>query len=97
MVWQTMTRLYVGPVPVQPFESVTLTVIGNEPLCIGVPERTPLAESDRPLGNVPLASENVAGPLAPLCVNVWLKAWPAMPALTDGFVTVMAGQVMVRL
>ena len=27
--------------PVQPFASVALTVIGNVPVCVGVPERTP--------------------------------------------------------
>ena len=36
-----------------------------------------------------LASENVAEPMAPLCVNAWLNACPAIPMVTDGFVTVM--------
>ena len=46
--------------PVQPFASVTVTVIGNEPVCVGVPERTPAAESVRPAGSVLAGRENVA-------------------------------------
>jgi len=56
------------------FESVTLTVIGNDPVWVGVPERTPEAERLIPAGSVPLASEKVAVPFAPLCVKVWLTA-----------------------
>ena len=52
MVWQAMTSVYVGPVPVQPLPSVTLTVIGNVPVCVGVPESSPAAESVRPVGSV---------------------------------------------
>ena len=35
IVWQPITRLYVALVPVQRLESVTLTTIGNEPVCVG--------------------------------------------------------------
>src|SRR5450432_3029515 len=45
-------NVYVAPVPLQPFVSVDLTVIGNVPVCVGVPERTPVAESVMPAGNV---------------------------------------------
>src|SRR5438067_12390414 len=89
MVWQEMVSVCVGPVPVQPFESVTLTVIANVPGTCGVPERTALADSARPAGNVPLATENVAVPIAPLCVNVALKGESTVPVLLPGFVTVM--------
>ena len=41
--------------PVQLLASVAVTVIGNEPVCVGVPERTPFAASVRPAGSVPLA------------------------------------------
>src|SRR5437868_1334378 len=94
MVWQEMVRVYVGPVPVQPLASVTLTVIENVPGTCGVPERRPLAESVRPAGSVPLASENVAEPIAPLCVNVALKAASTVPVLLAGLVTVMVWQLM---
>ena len=70
MVWQVMVRLYVGPVPVQPFASVTFTVIGNEPVWVGVPDRTPAADSVRPAGNVPLARLNEVAPMAFDCVKV---------------------------
>src|SRR4051794_1593615 len=41
MTWQLTVSVYVPPTAVQPFASVTLTVIENEPICVGVPERTP--------------------------------------------------------
>jgi hypothetical protein len=79
---------------VQPLPSVTLTVIGNEPVCVGVPERTPAAESVRPAGSEPLLSEKVAPPMALVCVKVWLNGVPAMPVVVAGFVTVMVWQPM---
>ena len=53
MVWQAMTSVYVAPVPVQPLLSVTVTVIGNVPVCVGVPDSTPFVASVRPVGSVP--------------------------------------------
>src|SRR5438067_9172297 len=64
MTWQLMTSGYVAPTPVQPLPSVTFTVIGNDPVCVGVPERTPAADSVRPAGSEPLLSVNVTGPIA---------------------------------
>ena len=93
IVWHAMTSVYVVAVPVQPFESVTVTTIGNEPVCVGVPESAPFEASVRPVGRV-LAVENVAEPTAPVCVKVWLKAWPAVPAAIAGFVTMIVGQLM---
>src|SRR5436853_2941951 len=87
-----MWRLYVVPTPVQPWLSVTLTTMGNVPTTLGVPERTPLAESDRPAGSVPLKSVNVAVPMAPLCVKVWLNGAPTVPSVTAGLVMVMTLQ-----
>ena len=81
--------------PVQPLLSVTVTTIGNVPVCVGVPERTPVGDNVNPAGSV-LAVENVAEPTAPLCVKVWLNAAPATLVLTDGFVTVMTGQTIVN-
>ena len=50
IVWQLMTSVYVAPVPVQPFASVTVTTIGKVPgLTVGVPERTP-ARREREAG-----------------------------------------------
>ena len=82
--------------PVQPLPSVTVTVIGNEPVCVGVPESVPLAASVRPAGSV-LAVVNVAPPMAPVCVNVWLNAVPAVPVVVAGLVTVMVWQPMVSV
>ncbi len=78
-----MTSVYVAPVPVQPFASVALTVIGKEPVCVGVPESVPFAASVRPAGSVPEARLNVTAPMPPVCVNVWLKAVFAAPVV-DG-------------
>jgi len=53
MVWQEMTSVYVALVPVQPFESVTVTVIGNVPgwsRCAG--ENARGREGVRPVGSV---------------------------------------------
>ena len=80
--------------PVQPFESVTVTVIGNVPVCVGVPESTPLEARVRPVGSVPLLSVNVAVPIAPVCVKVWLKAAFTVPVVVAGLVTVMVWQPM---
>ena len=63
MTWQAMVSVYVALMPKQPFASVALTVIGNDPVCVGVPERTPAAESVRPAGSVPLLSVNVTAPM----------------------------------
>ena len=72
----------MGPIPVQPCESVTSTVIGKFPTTVGVPERTPLVESESPVGSAPLASVKVAVPMAPVCVKVWLNGTPAGPLVT---------------
>src|SRR3954447_17695247 len=95
--WQLMMRLYVGPTPVQPPASVTLTVIGNVPLPVGVPERTPAAESVRPGGSVPVLSAKLTGVVPPVCANVWLNALPAVPVVTAGFWTATPGQVTVSV
>src|SRR5262245_51582047 len=53
MVWQAMTKVYVALMPIQPLASVALIVMGKLPGCVGVPERTPPVESDKPVGSVP--------------------------------------------
>ena len=78
--------------PVQPFWSVAVTVIGKLPFCVGVPERTPVTELRvMPVGSVPLF-DHVIVPTPPLCVKVWLKAASTAPVVTAGLVTVMVGQ-----
>src|SRR2546430_6057019 len=56
MTRQLMGRGDVAPMPKQPFASVALTVIGEEPVCVGVPERPPPADHERSAGSVPLLS-----------------------------------------
>jgi hypothetical protein len=59
--------------PVQFFESVTLTVKEEVPAAIGVPVIAPFAASDNPLGNDdPMASANVYGAVPPVPVSDWL-------------------------
>ena len=82
--------------PVQPFESVTVTTMGNVPCCVVVPESTPPADSEKPVGSVE-AVVKVAVPCAPVCVKVWLKAAPTVPVVVAGLVTVMVWQPMTRL
>jgi len=75
---------------VQPFESVARTVIGKFRSASDRPESTPFAASVSPLGNVPLASENVSSLLRRLCESL-AERRPATPLLTAGFVTVIVG------
>src|ERR1039458_1724594 len=94
-VWQPMTRVYVAPVPLQPFgESVAVTVIGKVPVWVGVPERTPPVDSDSPVGSEPLASVKFTVPFVPAAVKVWLKEAFAVPVVVKGFVTVTVPQPM---
>src|SRR5258708_40194080 len=89
-----MTSVYVGPVPLQPFASVAVTVMGNVPGTCGVPKSSPEGDSDNPAGSVPLAIAKLANPTAPVCVNVWLKPEATVPGGGAGFVTVMVWQTM---
>ena len=82
--------------PVHELLSVTVTVIGKVPTWLGVPERMPAEESVSPVGRV-LDVVKVATPLPPLCVKVWLKPTPGMPVVVPGLVTVMVGQVVVKV
>src|SRR5689334_17386668 len=91
MVWQEMVRLYVVPVPVQPFESVAVTTIGNVPTWVGVPASVPSVCRTRPAGSV-LAVENVVVPTPPVCVNICENGVPAVPVFTPGLFTVMVWQ-----
>src|SRR6266550_5882098 len=91
-----MTSVYVAPVPVQLFESVTVTSIGNDPFTVGAPESTPAVESVRPAGSV-LAVVNVAVPCAPVCVKVWLNGASTVPVFTPGFVTLIVWQLIVSV
>ena len=86
---------------VQPLASVTLTVIEKTPVWVGVPERTPLDESETPDGSEPLLIEKTAGVCVPtpLCVKVKLPLSGALyvPLFELGFVTVMVWQAMVSV
>ena len=59
----------------------------------GEPDSVPLAASVRPFGRAD-AVVNVADPIPPLCVKVWLKAALTVPLVVAGFVTVMVWQPM---
>ena len=95
IVWQEITSVYVAPDPVQPFASVAVTVIGNEPDCVGVPESVPFAASVMPVGSGE-AVENVSPPTPPAPVNVWLNGAFTVPAAVPGFVTVIV-EVQARM
>src|SRR5258706_1720874 len=84
--------------PKQPLASVALMVIGNDPVCVGVPERTPVAGlSVRPAGSVPLLSENVTGAMALPAGEGWLKATVDVAGFGGRMVAVIARQTIVRL
>ena len=76
---------------------MTLTVIGNDPLTVGVPDRLPVAELNvMPAGRAPVSLQ-VAVPRMPVAVKVWLNAASTVPVLTPGLVMLMVWQLMVRL
>ena len=75
--------------PVQPLPSVTFTVIGNEPVSVGVPLKTPAKDNVKPPGSVPVLRVKSAPPVAPVCVNVLLKDAPAVPVLVPGLLTII--------
>jgi hypothetical protein len=84
MVGQLTTR-DVARLPVQPRESVAVTVKGNVPTTVGVPERTPVAPSNEvPAGSAPAVTAKFVAPTAP----VTLKGVGAIatPAVADGSV-----------
>ena len=56
-------------VPVQPFESVAVTTMGNEPVCVGVPASVPFAASVIPVGSVLEVVKNL-DPRCGLCIDV---------------------------
>ena len=74
--------------------SVTLTVMGKVPACVGVPANTPAADKFNPVGKA-LAVVNETGKAPPDCVKVWLKGVPAVPVVTPGLVTVIIGQALI--
>src|SRR5262245_66399231 len=84
-------------VPVLPAESVTVTVYGNVPLTVGVPEIVPPLDIVRPAGR-PVA-ENVYGPPAPpLAVIVTgVIATPWMALITTQFAEIGGSTVTEQL
>src|SRR5262249_43432515 len=62
--------------------SVTLTVIGNAPDCVGVPDSTPAAVSDMPAGNVPAAVQRYGAAIdanPPMAASAVEYGWLTMP------------------
>ena len=58
--------------PEQPPGPVAVTVIGNEPDCVGVPESSPVAVLNvMPVGSVPVRL-HVTVPVKPVCEKIWL-------------------------
>ena len=79
--------------PVQPLESVAVTVIGELPVCVGVPDSVPEAKA-MPEGSVPV-SDQVIAPTPPVCVKeVEGYPVPAVPEGTDDGEIVIVGQSM---
>lgn len=94
-VWQLIVSVKLT-VPIQLFESVTLTVMGKPPVCIGVPLSVPFDANVRPAGRV-LAVLKFVVPMPPVCVKVWLNGVPTVPVLVPGALTVMVWQLVVSV
>ena len=75
-------------VPVQPFVSVTVTVIGKQPVWVGVPQSMPPLVNVRPLGSAPV-DENVGTPRIPVAVKVSQNGVPVVPVVVTGGITVI--------
>ena len=84
--------------PVQPFASVTLTVIGKRPVCVGVPESTP-AGGKRQAGRQRAAVQCEGDRADAAALREGLAEGDVDRAGGDmaGLVTVMGWQAMVRL
>src|SRR5436853_92666 len=65
----------LGPHPA-PSLAVIVNVYG--PVAVGVPERTPAEESERPGGSAPPPTANVTGATPPDCAIVALYDFPAV-------------------
>jgi hypothetical protein len=70
-----MTASAILAVPWHPSASVAVTVIGNDPACVGVPEKDPRAARTTPAGSAPV-SVNLYGAVAPVAVSEALYGWP---------------------
>src|SRR5947209_7017585 len=79
-------------IPVQPFVSVTVTVIVKQPTSVGVPQRIPLTNVT-PVGSGPVY-ENTGVPRMPVAVKTTQNWIPVVPVLTTGGTTVTGGQMM---
>src|SRR4029078_10278956 len=88
----TIVSEYDALVPTQPFTSVAVTVIGNDPVRVAAPDNVPEEDRLTPAGSVPLASENVTPFAAPVCVNSCVNIVATVNVVVAGAVTVIAGQ-----
>jgi hypothetical protein len=70
MVGQLIVNVAIT-VPGQPLPSVTVTVIGKLPVCVGVPLSVPFVDSVIPVGSV-LVVVYIFVPSPPLDVKLWL-------------------------
>src|SRR5437763_15512849 len=66
--------------------------MGNLPTCAVLPDKVPLAAKSTPVGSVPLASANVNGAVAPICVNAALNSVLTVAELFAGLTTSMCLQ-----
>src|SRR5436189_145949 len=81
------------PVP-PPVPSVAVTVMVNVPDCIGVPLRTPLLLSARPVGRAPTSLKLYPVPAPPDAANVKLYGSFTVPVGGVAGVTTTAGLIV---
>ena len=72
-------------------ESVTLAVKEKLPLCVGVPEIAPAAESVNPGGSVPEARLHIYGIVPPVAARVALYTTPTVPEANELVVMLSGG------
>src|SRR3954447_14063860 len=90
-----MTRVYVVPLAEHPLASTAWTTIGNDPLCVVVPDSVPFAASVKLDGSV-LKVVNVTAPMVLVAVKFCENATLTAPVLVAGVLTGMIWQLMGR-
>ena len=81
---------------VAPLLSVTLTLKVKVPDWVGVPERVPEEERERPEGSVPDAIDHVYGGVPPVASNMYEYDWFCVPS-GRGDVEVMVREEILQM
>ena len=77
-----------------PLLSVTLTVKVKVPDWVGVPERVPEEDRERPGGSVPNIIDHVYGSAPPVAENVYEYGWFTVPSGRGDVEVMVRGEIL---